>query len=145
MRFSNKRSGSSRKAPAPADTPSPVTETTEAVPSPSTAPKDASRAPADTPKRASQSNVAPVAETSASSRKEPAKAESGSDQIFSPAGSDPADIPDELIASRAYELWQRRGCPMGHESAQDWHAARAKLEQERLGWAAPEPDDRNRI
>jgi hypothetical protein len=62
-----------------------------------------------------------------------------------PAQSPSADIPDELIAARAYELWQRRGCPMGHDSAQDWHAARAELEEERLGWTAPEAGDRDRI
>ena len=53
-----------------------------------------------------------------------------------------ADIPDELIAARAYEIWQRRGCPMGQDGAQDWNAARQELEQERLGWAAPRQDDK---
>lgn len=53
----------------------------------------------------------------------------------------PADLPEELIASRAYEKWQLRGCPMGQDSEQDWYAARDELEQERLNWAAPQPDD----
>lgn len=57
----------------------------------------------------------------------------------------PSAIPDDLIAARAYEIWQRRGCPMGHESEQDWHAARAELERERLGWTQAEPADRNKI
>ena len=38
-------------------------------------------------------------------------------------------IADELIASRAYEKWQQRGCPLG-EAEQDWFAARSELEQE---------------
>jgi hypothetical protein len=54
------------------------------------------------------------------------------------------DIPDELVAARAYEIWQRRGCPMGQDSSHDWHAAREELEQERLGWAAPRQDDKER-
>jgi hypothetical protein len=33
---------------------------------------------------------------------------------------------------------------MGQDSALDWHAARAELEEERLNWAAPEPSDRER-
>lgn len=37
------------------------------------------------------------------------------------------DIPAELIAARAYELWLQRGCPLG-EDKQDWFAARAELE-----------------
>lgn len=61
------------------------------------------------------------------------------------APTSPADVPDELIAMRAYELWQRRGCPMGHDSEQDWHAARAQLERERLGWTQAEPEDREKI
>lgn len=55
-----------------------------------------------------------------------------------------ADLPEQLIAARAYEKWQRRGSPMGQDAAQDWFAARAELEQERLGWATPAPDDRDR-
>lgn len=143
MRFSNKRS-SSRKAPANA--PSPVTETTEAVTPPASKQKTSERAPADAPKRASETNVAPFAEPAASSRG-PATAQSNtaSASATKPESAEPAGIPDELIAARAYELWQRRGCPMGHAGEQDWHAARSELEQERLGWAAPEPEDRNKI
>lgn len=55
-----------------------------------------------------------------------------------------ADLPEELIAARAYEKWKQRGSPMGQDSALDWHAARAELEEERLNWAAPEPSDRER-
>lgn len=66
-----------------------------------------------------------------------------------PAGmnlnSAPSDLPEELIAARAYEKWRLRGCPMGQEgSEQDWYAARAELEAERLGWAAPQADDAQR-
>ena len=53
-------------------------------------------------------------------------------------------VPEELIAARAYEKWQMRGCPMGQDGLQDWLAAKAELEEERLSWAAPEPDDRAR-
>lgn len=56
----------------------------------------------------------------------------------------PIDLPETLIAARAYEKWVRRGRPMGQDAAQDWFAARADLEQERLGWAAPQPSDRER-
>jgi hypothetical protein len=58
----------------------------------------------------------------------------------SPAG----DMPDELVAARAYEKWQQRGCPMGQDPTQDWFAAREELEQERLSWAPPRGDDRSR-
>jgi hypothetical protein len=34
---------------------------------------------------------------------------------------------------------------MGQDSERDWYAARAELEQERLGWTEPQPGDRNRI
>jgi hypothetical protein len=59
-----------------------------------------------------------------------------------PAIEPAADIPIELIAKRAFEKWQRRGSPMGHESEQDWFAAREELEQERLSFAAPTSEDR---
>lgn len=55
-----------------------------------------------------------------------------------------ADLPEELIAARAYEKWRQRGSPMGQDSARDWFAARAELEEERLNWAAPESSDRDR-
>jgi hypothetical protein len=64
--------------------------------------------------------------------------------VISPPKPLSSDLPEQLIAQRAYEKWQRRGCPMGQDGAQDWYAARAELEQERLGWAAPAPDDRQR-
>jgi hypothetical protein len=54
------------------------------------------------------------------------------------------DLPEELISARAYEKWIQRGSPMGQDSARDWFAARAELEEERLSWAAPEPSDRDR-
>ena len=55
-----------------------------------------------------------------------------------------ADLPEELIAARAYEKWRQRGSPMGQDSARDWFAARSELEEERLNWAAPDPSDRDR-
>src|SRR4051794_9998657 len=54
------------------------------------------------------------------------------------------DLPEELIAARAHEKWTLRGCPMGQDSEQDWYAARAELEAERLGWAAPQAGDDKR-
>jgi len=45
----------------------------------------------------------------------------------------PSEIPTELVACRAYELWQQRGCPLW-DGERDWFAARAELERER---AAP--------
>lgn len=41
-----------------------------------------------------------------------------------------SEISQELIACRAYENWQERGCPLW-ENDQDWFAARAELEQAR--------------
>lgn len=58
--------------------------------------------------------------------------------------SAPDDLPEELIAARAYEKWRLRGCPMGQDGEQDWYAARSELEAERLGWAAPQAGDDQR-
>lgn len=55
-----------------------------------------------------------------------------------------AHLPDALVAPRAYEKWQLRGCPLWQDTLQDWFAARHELEQERLNWAAPREDDRSR-
>lgn len=67
--------------------------------------------------------------------------------IVSPAPTTPAadDLPEELIAERAYEKWVNRGCPMGQDGEQDWYAAKDELEQERLHWATPQSEDRDRI
>ncbi|MDX2054632.1 MAG: DUF2934 domain-containing protein [Polyangiaceae bacterium] len=51
------------------------------------------------------------------------------------------EIQDELVAARAYEKWQQRGCPLW-ESALDWSAARAELEQELETGAAQPPQER---
>lgn len=68
-----------------------------------------------------------------------------SEPARSPLNSAPSDLPHELIAARAYEKWQLRGCPMGSDgSEQDWYAARAELEAERLNWAAPQAGDAQR-
>ena len=40
------------------------------------------------------------------------------------------DFPNEIIAQRAYALWQARGCPQGSGDS-DWFTARAELEAER--------------
>lgn len=143
MRFTNRRSSTSRRAPAGA--PGPISEATEAVTPPRSDPPESQRAPVSTPRPASEANVAPFVEPPVS-RRGPETATNPAPQDTSKAGEPTfADIPDELIAARAYEFWQRRGCPMGHNSAEDWHAARAELERERLGWAVPEPGDRDRI
>jgi predicted ATP-binding protein involved in virulence len=55
------------------------------------------------------------------------KADSGEIQAETTSLS---EIPNELIAARAYEKWEARGCPLW-ENEQDWFAARAELEQER--------------
>ncbi len=39
------------------------------------------------------------------------------------------EVTDEVVACRAYEKWQQRGCPLG-QSEEDWFAARAELEEE---------------
>jgi Protein of unknown function (DUF2934) len=41
-------------------------------------------------------------------------------------------LTEEQIAARAYEIWQRRGCPLGQDGQCDWYAARAELEQEQV-------------
>jgi hypothetical protein len=52
-------------------------------------------------------------------------------------------IPEDLIAQRAYELWEERGCPLG-EGERDWFAARYELEAEQaLRRGAPEPRRRH--
>jgi hypothetical protein len=60
------------------------------------------------------------------------------------ANSAASDLPEELIAARAYEKWKLRGCPEGQDSERDWYAARAELESERLNWAAPQAGDEQR-
>jgi len=42
-----------------------------------------------------------------------------------------APLTEAQIATRAYEIWQRRGSPMGQDTQHDWYAARAELERER--------------
>jgi hypothetical protein len=42
------------------------------------------------------------------------------------------EISQEEIASRAYAIWQARGCPSG-DGSQDWQAAKAQLIAERIG------------
>ena len=46
-------------------------------------------------------------------------------------------IPDELIAARAYQLWQLRGSPSGEDGSGDWYAAKAELEREWRDAAPP--------
>jgi hypothetical protein len=41
-----------------------------------------------------------------------------------------ADVTDEAIANRAYELWQQRGCP-DSDGADDWQAAYEQLQAKR--------------
>jgi hypothetical protein len=144
MRFTNKRSSTSRRTPA--DAPSPVSETADdaTTPPPENA-RASERAPASKPKRASETNVAPFVDPPVSKRG-PAIGNTPSASESTDGGeTSQTDIPVQLIAARAYELWERRGRPMGHETEQDWHAARAELEQERLGWTAPREDDRDKI
>ena len=131
----NKRPASTRKSPE--NKPSPVTEAKDAVKSAATSP---ARDVTDT--RESSENVA--TDLSGTLRTTGSSTGDVTETIKSSDAS-PIAIPDDLIAARAYEIWQRRGCPMGHESEQDWHAARAELEREQLGWTQPEPADRNKI
>ncbi len=41
-------------------------------------------------------------------------------------------VSDEEIARRAYEIWQKRGCPPG-DGSEDWQAAEAELQSSRIG------------
>jgi hypothetical protein len=41
-------------------------------------------------------------------------------------------INDEMIAQRAYHIWQSRGCPQG-DGTTDWEIARQQLERESRG------------
>jgi hypothetical protein len=63
--------------------------------------------------------------------------------LATPPRSPEQAVSDEMISARAYEIWERLGRPSGH-SEENWHAARVELEQERLNWAAPREDDRDR-
>jgi hypothetical protein len=72
----------------------------------------------------------------------PARAPSSESRPTQSAPATPVDLPDELVAARAYEIWQRRGSPTGQDTSVDWLAAKSELEQERLGWAAPTSQDR---
>ena len=134
MRFPKKRYTTGRGVPTNA--PSPVSESTDAVESVTAGRKDSERVPAQKPRAAAETS-AQFADT----QPHPVVAPP-SPQVDQPS---PDDLPDELIAARAYEIWKRRGCPMGQDSERDWHAARAELEAERLGWTEPQPGDRNRI
>lgn len=134
MRFPKKRYTTARRVPTNA--PSPVSDSTEAVESHNTARKDSARVPAQ-PRAAAEPSAASADTTS--TRAIPAKSAPAAE------APPPADIPDELIAARAYEIWKRRGCPMGQDGDRDWYAARAELEAERMGWTEPQPGDRNRI
>lgn len=73
----------------------------------------------------------------------PVPRDNGTPHIAAPPQT-PADIPEELIAARAYEIWMQRGCPMGQDGAEDWYSAREQLEQERQSWVAPTSSDRTR-
>ena len=75
------------------------------------------------------------------------QAKQGSDKLASveaERSTSPGDLPEELIANRAYEKWQLRGCPMGQDGSRDWYEAREELISERLNWAAPREDDAER-
>ncbi|MEY4582569.1 MAG: hypothetical protein RL701_7272 [Pseudomonadota bacterium] len=84
------------------------------------------------PKPKSKPNVSELAAA-------PAAPARRADVVFNPAGREvepptpqSRDLPEELIAARAYEIWQSRGCPMGQDSVSDWLAARTQLERERV-------------
>jgi len=65
--------------------------------------------------------------------------------VSDPARPETAEraIPEELIAARAYELWQLRGSPTGEDGSGDWYAAKAELERERRAAAAPRSRERS--
>lgn len=52
--------------------------------------------------------------------------ESRSSNETSPATSGPSPLNQDTIASRAYELWQVRGCPIGSPE-EDWFRAETEL------------------
>ena len=43
-----------------------------------------------------------------------------------------ANVTDDEIAQRAYEIWQSRGCPQG-DGQDDWQAAKNELTSSRIG------------
>jgi hypothetical protein len=47
-----------------------------------------------------------------------------------PRPNDRIQLPDTEIATRAYERWIARGCPIS-DGKDDWFAARSELEAER--------------
>jgi hypothetical protein len=133
----NKRPASSRKTPA--NKPSPVTEAKDAIKSTQSPEKEVSET------RESSENVATDRSGTLSTTGSPTGPERGINDGANAPEQPAVQIPDELIAARAYEIWERRGCPMGHDSEQDWHAAKAELEREQLGWTQAEPADRAKI
>jgi hypothetical protein len=50
--------------------------------------------------------------------------------VFAADGT-PGSPEHNQIARRAYELWQKRGCPIGSPE-QDWSQARAELENREM-------------
>jgi hypothetical protein len=46
--------------------------------------------------------------------------------------SSTSEITDQMIADRAYHLWQSRGCPQS-DGQHDWEVARQQLESENRG------------
>ena len=80
--------------------------------------------------------VQPVPANSPAISSVPRERDKGTSHIAAPPQT-AGDIPEELIAARAYEIWQQRGCPMGLDSSEDWHAARTQLQQERLNGGSP--------
>ena len=101
------------------------------------------RAPAKPKATPAAADIQPVPATTPAISAVPRERDKGPTHTATPPQT-PSDIPEELIAARAYEIWQQRGCPMGQDSAEDWHAARTQLEQERLNWAAPSESDKQR-
>jgi hypothetical protein len=101
------------------------------------------RAPVKPKSNPAAADIQPVPAVAPAISAVPRERDKGTSHIAAPPQT-PADIPEELIAARAYEIWQQRGCPMGHDSHEDWHAARTQLEEERQNWATPRESDKQR-
>ena len=58
--------------------------------------------------------------------------------------TEPSTSQEDLIAQRAYEKWQQRGCPIG-DDWHDWYAAQAEIELEAEARLGMEPTSIDRV
>ena len=125
------------KTPAPAPTKATSTIPVPAAPVVPTAVKtSAPAAPAvPTGKRGTKANVIPPAPTPVPAPAPAPAAKAAPTKTPMP----PREITTDLIAVRAYILWEKQGCPQGNELA-NWLQAESQLKQEIRTFSALTPE-----